>query len=64
MKFTITYARDIIDSVEATDINHAARLACAAVFACPKEYNARVLSIYRVDDPTPQLPAPITPLAA
>jgi hypothetical protein len=75
MKFTVTYARDIIDVIEARDTDHAARLACAAVFACDPAFHARVLSIIRIDPPPnptcpdcqpPQLalPPPTTPQAA
>jgi hypothetical protein len=55
-KFTIMYQRNVVDTVEAKDIDHAARLACAAVLGLPKEYGAKVLSILR-DDP-PALPPP------
>lgn len=53
-KFTITYQRDVIDTIEANDLDAAARMACAAVInlhAQHPEYGARVLSIYRVDEP-------------
>jgi hypothetical protein len=51
VKYKITYARDIVDFVDARDTDHAARLACAAVFACDPSMNARVLSVIRTDPP-------------
>jgi hypothetical protein len=50
-RYEITYARDIVDSVEARDLDHAGRLACAAVFACDPAMHARVLSVIRTDPP-------------
>lgn len=61
MKFTITYQRVIVDTVEAKDIDHAARMACAAVMNLPKDYCARVLSIYRDDAAPLLLPTTLRP---
>lgn len=61
MKFTITYQRCVVDIVEARDIDHAARLACQAVLSLPKDYGAKVLSIYA--EAPPALP-PIMSKAA
>jgi hypothetical protein len=51
LKYKITYARDIVDTVEARDTDHAAKMACAAVFACDPAMNARVMSVIRIDPP-------------
>jgi hypothetical protein len=58
LKYQITYARDIVDFVDARDTDHAARLACAAVFACDPAMNARVMSVVRIDPPADTTPCP------
>jgi hypothetical protein len=57
LKFTITYQRCIVDTVEADSIEAAAALAARAVTSLPIEYGAKVLSIFRVDDLPPSAPS-------